>query len=90
MVEILYDWLWEYAGLENPKIKRIYVPTTIFVQDGEIRYVHIATLRENYVDGYKPLDDEQAERVTGYLTDAMTQIFKSADNGVDGGCDDCP
>ena len=90
MVEILYDWLWEYAGLENPKIKRIYVPTTIFVRDGEILYVHIATLRENYEGGYQPLNDQQLERVTGYLTDAMMQIFKSADNGVDGGCDDCP
>jgi thiol-disulfide isomerase/thioredoxin len=90
MVEILHDWLWEYAGLDDPEIKRIYVPTTIFVRDGEILYVHIATLRENYIDGYKPLSDEQAERVTGYLNDAMTQIFKGADNGADGGCDECP
>jgi len=86
MVEILHDWLWEYAGLEAPEIKRIYVPTTIFVRDGEILYVHIATLRENYDGGYKPLNDHQLERVTGFLTDAMTQILTSAD----GGCDVCP
>ena len=86
MVELLYDWLWEYAGLDDPDIKRIYVPTTIFVQDGEILYVHIATLRENYDGGYKPLNDHQLERVTGFLTDAMTQILTSAD----GGCDVCP
>jgi len=74
--------------LENPEIKRIYVPTTIFVRDGEILYVHIATLRENYEGGYRPLNDQQLERVTGYLTDAMMKI--SNGNGADGGCDDCP
>jgi len=83
MVELLYDWLWEYAGLEDPEIKRIYVPTTIFVRDGEILYVHIATLRENYDGGYRPLDDQQLVRVKGYLTDALDQIFT-------GDCDECP
>ena len=89
MVEILYDWLWEYAGLNDPEIKRIYVPTTIFVRDGEILYVHIATLRENYEDGYTPLDDQQLERVTGYLTDAMMQIL-TGENNADDDCGDCP
>jgi len=89
MVEILYDWLWEYAGLNDPEIKRIYVPTTIFVRDGDILYVHIATLRENYEGGYRPLDDQQVERVTSYLTAAMIQIFTD-DNVVEDDCDDCP
>ena len=90
MVDILYDWLWEYAGLEDPEIKRIYVPTTIFVRNGEILYVHIATLRENYDGGYRPLNDQQAERVAGYLTDAMKQILTVSDNDVTDDCDDCP
>jgi len=90
MVELLYDWLWEYEGLNDPDIKRIYVPTTIFVRDGEILYVHIATLRENYEGGYRPLDDRQLERVTGYLKDALTQILKSTENSVYSGCDECP
>jgi len=90
MVELLYDWLWEYAVLEDPEIKRIYVPTTIFVRDGEILYVHIATLRENYDGGYRPLDDQQLERVTGYLNDATMQILTAAGNGADSDCDECP
>jgi thiol-disulfide isomerase/thioredoxin len=90
MVEILYDWLWEYAGLSSPDIKRIYVPTTIFVRDGEILYVHIATLRENYDGGYKPLDDPQLERVKSYLNDATQQIFNSANIDDDGDCNECP
>ena len=89
MVELLYDWLWEYKGLEDPNIKRIYVPTTIFVKEGEIQYVHIATLRENYDDGYKPLNDQQAELVTDYLSTAMMQIIKDNDNNDDE-CDECP
>ena len=90
MVELLYDWLWEYAGLEDPEIKRIYVPTTIFVRNGEILYVHIATLRENYDGGYKPLNDQQSERVTGYLTEALIQVFQGTGNDVDDDCDECP
>lgn len=86
MVEILYNWLWEYAGLEEPEIKRIYVPTTIFVRDGVIIYVHTATLRENYEGGYKPLDDQQADRVKDYLSDAMTKVLA----GNDDDCDECP
>ena len=89
MVELLYDWLWEYKGLEDPNIKRIYVPTTIFVKEGEIQYVHIATLRENYDDGYIPLDDLQSEQVTNYLSNAVMQISNNR-NGVDDGCDECP
>jgi thiol-disulfide isomerase/thioredoxin len=89
MVEILYDWLWEYAGLESPEIKRIYVPTTIFVKDGEILYVHIATLRENYEGGYKPLDNPQLERVQGYLNDAMMQVLNNTNN-TDSDCNECP
>ena len=85
MVELLYDWLWEYAGLNDPDIKRIYVPTTIFVREGKIVYVHIATLRENYDGGYRPLDDQQTERVRGYLTDALMKVLNP-----DGNCDDCP
>ena len=89
MVELLYDWLWEYKGLEDPNIKRIYVPTTIFVKEGEIQYVHIATLRENYDDGYVPLDDQQAERVADYLNNAMMQLSGNS-KSVDDECDDCP
>jgi len=89
MVELLYDWLWEYRGLEDPNIKRIYVPATIFVKDGKIQYVHIATLRENYDDGYIPLDDRQSERVANYLNNAAVQISNNR-NGTDDGCDECP
>jgi len=89
MVELLYDWLWEYRGLDDPSIKRIYVPTTIFVKEGEIQYVHIATLRENYDDGYIPLDDSQSERVANYLNNAVMQLSGNRTD-VDAGCDECP
>ena len=44
LVELLYDWLGEYEGLNDPTIKRIYFPTVVFVREGQIEYVHIGTV----------------------------------------------
>ena len=79
MVNILYNWLWEYIGLDEPAIKRIYVPTTVFVKNGIIQNVHLATLEENYRNGYIPLDEDQQKQVTDMLKDGLNKILDMSD-----------
>lgn len=44
LVEILYDYLDAYEGLNDSTIKRLYFPTIVFVKDGEIIGVHTGTV----------------------------------------------
>lgn len=75
LVELLYDWLGEYEGLNDPSIKRIYFPTVVFVREGKIEYVHIGTVDAQ--DRGESLTDEEyndlvalfAEHMQGLLDD---------------------
>ena len=58
LVQLLYDHLGPYEGLNDPAIRRIYFPTVVFVRDGEILSVHCSTLEEQ-TNPYVPLTDEQ-------------------------------
>ena len=44
LVNILYDYLGEYDGLNDSSIKRIYFPTVIFVKDGKVKGLHVSTV----------------------------------------------
>lgn len=44
LIQLLYDYLGEYEGLDNPNVKRLYFPTVVFVKDGHIIGTHIGTL----------------------------------------------
>jgi len=58
LVEILYDNLEEYEGLNDPTIKRLYFPTVVFVKDGKIISTHIGTL-DDQENPFEPLNDKQ-------------------------------
>ncbi len=62
MLELLNDYLGPYEGLEDESIKRIYLPTVIFVENGEIKGVHIGTV-DSQEDPYKSLTESQEEEL---------------------------
>ena len=59
---MLDDYLPEYKGLNNSKIKRLYFPTVLFVKDGKILGLEqsLSTYSER-VDGdpYIPMNSEE-------------------------------
>lgn len=66
LVDLLYDHLKPYEGLNDPSIRRIYFPTTVFVREGEIMAVHLATLDEQQ-DPYVPMNEALYEELVGQL-----------------------
>jgi hypothetical protein len=69
LVEKLHDYLGLYEGLNDPSIKRVYFPTTVFVSNGKIASVHLDTL-PSQSDGYAPLNDAQhVELLNGLLAE---------------------
>lgn len=46
LIDLLYDNLGEYEGLNDKTIKRLYFPTVVFVKEGKIKNIHIGTLDE--------------------------------------------
>ena len=58
LLELLGEYFWEYQGLNDPSLKRLYFPTMVFVRDGEVQSVHIDTI-EGQASGYDPLTEEQ-------------------------------
>ena len=77
LVDVLYDYLNPYAGLDDETIKRIYFPTTVFVANGEILSVHLVTV-ESQTDPYAPLDDAQHAELLALLT-AQIQAVRDAE-----------
>ena len=73
LLELLGDHIGPYEGLDDPSIKRIYFPTTVFVKDGEILYVHIDTV-ESQTDGYEPLDERQHAELLSILTEGLDSL----------------
>ncbi|GHU71629.1 hypothetical protein AGMMS49992_05970 [Clostridia bacterium] len=58
LLDTLDEYLGPYEGLDEPNIKRIYFPTTVFVKCGCIASVHLNTL-DSQEDGYEPLNADQ-------------------------------
>ena len=44
LVELLYEYLDEYGGLNDSSIKRLYFPTVVFVKDGKVIGAHSGTV----------------------------------------------
>ena len=70
---LLEEWLGPYRGLNDDSIRRIYMPTLVFLRDGEIRAVHIGTV-DGQQSGYDPLTDEQRGELKSALEEAIRQI----------------
>jgi len=75
LVEILYDNLEEYEGLNDPTIKRLYFPTVVFVKDGKIISTHIGTL-DDQENPFEPLNDKQKEQLKNIY---KSNILKTLD-----------
>lgn len=73
LIEIMYDHLGEYEGLNDKNIKRLYFPTVVFVKNGEIIYTHIGTIDEQ-TNPYIPLNNEQKEKLKNIYKKYMIKI----------------
>ena len=74
MLERMDAWLDPYPGLNDPSIKRILFPTTVFLRDGEILDVHCVTVASQ-TDGYAPLTDDQHDELLSSLTESIRLVF---------------
>lgn len=74
LIQLLYDNLGQYEGLNNPSIKRLYFPTVVFVKDGEVIGTHIGTL-ESHDDVKNVLNESQSvelrEIYLGYILEVL-------------------
>lgn len=67
----------EYKGLNNPKIKRLYVPTVLVIKDGKVVNYHFETLPEQ-TDPHTPLTSDQKIKLQVILQDAMSPLTNTS------------
>lgn len=67
----------EYKGLNNPKIKRLYVPTVLVIKDGKVVNHHFETLPEQ-TDPHTPLTSDQKIKLQVILQDAMSPLTNTS------------
>lgn len=74
LIQLLYDNLGEYEGLNDPGVKRLYFPTVVFVKDGEVIATHVGTL-ESHNDVKNVLSESQRlelrEIYLGYILEVL-------------------
>jgi len=74
LVKMLYNYLGPYKGLNDPTIKRIYFPTTVFFKDGAITAVHLVTI-DSQKDGYDVLTDGQFKELKNKLIGEIKTVL---------------
>ncbi|MFV0250221.1 MAG: hypothetical protein ACK5HP_04235 [Bacilli bacterium] len=74
IVEKLYDFLTPYTGLNDDSIKRLYVPTVVFVDSGEIIGVHIGTV-DSQTNPYIKLDEEETEELKNIYIEYIAKTY---------------
>lgn len=74
LLERLDAYLQPYPGLNDPTVKRILFPTTVFLRGGEVVAVHCVTV-DSQTDGYAPLTEEQHDELLAALTESMGLLF---------------
>lgn len=77
LVDILKDYLPVYDGLKDDSIKRIYLPTVIFVKDGKV--LGLEETLESYskrVDGnpYLEMNDSEKEELSNIFKDYYAKL----------------
>lgn len=75
LVELLYDYLPVYDGLNDETIKRLYFPTVLFVKDGKIIGLHNSTV-ESQKNPYDGLNKEQYEELKIIYYDYLNKTFE--------------
>lgn len=74
LIELLYDYLGEYEGLNDETIKRLYFPTVVFVKDGQIIGSHIGTL-DSQTNPYIPLTESQSTELKDIYSEYMLEVL---------------
>lgn len=77
IVEILYDYLGSYEGLNDESIKRLYFPTVVFVSDGKIVDVHIGTV-DSQTNPKKKLTSSEKDELTEILERKFDKVLTEA------------
>ena len=75
LVELLYEHLPIYDGLNDNKIKRLYLPTVLFVKNGKILGLHTSTV-DSQKDPYKKLTNEQYQELKSIYFDYINKVFE--------------
>ena len=73
LVELLYDYLDVYSGLNDDTIKRLYFPTVIFVKNGKIIGNHSGTV-ESQTDPSIVLNENEHNELKKIYTNYMKTI----------------
>lgn len=74
LIEILYDQLPSYEGLNDDSIKRLYFPTVLFVKDGKIIGIYTSTV-DSQKDPYVKLNDEQYSELKNIYLDLINKTY---------------
>lgn len=74
LLEVLGENASVYEGLGNDEVKRLYFPTVIFVNNGEIKGLHVSTV-ESQEDPYKALTKEQREELKNIYIEGMEKTI---------------
>lgn len=67
----------EYEGLNDPSIKRVYVPAVLVIKDGKVVKHHFATLPEQ-TDPYTPLTEAEKIKLQTLLEDVISPLTNTA------------
>ena len=81
ILDLLGEFADEYNGLENPSIKRLYFPTVVVIEEGEVLGTHMSTV-SSMKDPYTTMTLEQKEELQSIYEDLF--VLLSACNI--GGC----
>ena len=79
LVELLYDYLDVYSGLNDDTIKRLYFPTVIFVKNGKIIGNHSGTV-ESQTDPSIVLNENEHNELKKIYTNYMKTISSNLCN----------
>lgn len=74
LVQLLYDYLGEYEGLNDPTIKRLYFPTVLFVKDGNIIGSHMGTV-DSQENPYVSLTNSEYEQLKDIYSGYMLKVL---------------
>lgn len=74
LVDLMYDELPVYDGLNDETIKRIYFPTVVFVKNGKIISLHTSTV-DSQKDPYKFLNDKQYNELKQIYSEKINETF---------------
>lgn len=74
LLELLYDDLGEYEGLNDSSVKRLYFPTVVFIKNGEILGLYIGTV-DSQTDSSVALTSAQTEELREIYSQYMLQVL---------------